>query len=182
MRTGQQQDCRGARAGRVAVAFAFGLLALPCPPALAADDGSVGRQDSGPIPPNFVTPAVVRPLLASMWHKSPTFRRQCARLSENPSVIVQVELAGRVKHARARSRIEQHATGLTATVQIDLRNPTLYIEHIAHELEHVLEYVDGTDLPRFARQGLDGVVSEGGRYETARARAVGRAVSRETVM
>jgi hypothetical protein len=116
-----------------------------------------------------------------MWRKSPTFRQQCARLMENPDVTVRVELAGRVKQVRARSRLDRHAAGLTATVQIDLRHPTLYMEHIAHELEHVLEYLDGTDLPRLARQRVDGVMNTAGQYETARARAVGVAVAREAM-
>lgn len=57
----------------------------------------------------------------------------------------------------------------------------MYVEHIAHELEHVLEQVDGTDLRRLARHGLDGIVDMGERYETARARAVGQAVASETL-
>jgi len=64
-------------------------------------------------------------------------------------------------------------------VKIELRRPELYVEHIAHELEHVLEHIDGVDLPRFAHGRLNGVVNCGGEYETARARAVGQAVVRE---
>jgi hypothetical protein len=67
------------------------------------------------------------------------------------------------------------------TVQIELRTPTLYVEHIAHEVEHVLERLDGTDLPKLARQRLDGVVDLDGVYETARAQAVGRRVAREAM-
>ncbi len=66
-------------------------------------------------------------------------------------------------------------------MEIELRKPELYIEHIAHELEHALEQVDGTDLARLARQGLDGVMNFGGSFETARARAVGRIVAQETM-
>ena len=81
----------------------------------------------------------------------------------------------------ARSRVERDHGGLNAAVQIELREPALYVELIAHELEHVLEQVDGTDLARLARQGLDGVVEWGGAYETARARSVGRLVAREAM-
>ena len=66
-------------------------------------------------------------------------------------------------------------------VQIELRTPTLYVEHIAHEVEHVMEHLDGTDLPRMARQRLDGVVNLEGVYETARAQAVGRRVAHEVM-
>ena len=63
---------------------------------------------------------------------------------------------------------------------IEVSKPALYVEHIAHELEHVLEAVDGTDLPRLARQRVDGVMNLGRHhYETARAQSVGRMVARE---
>jgi hypothetical protein len=62
---------------------------------------------------------------------------------------------------------------------IELRTPESYVELIAHELEHVLEQVDGIDLRRRARQRLNGVIILGGRYETERARSVGRTVARE---
>ena len=50
--------------------------------------------------------------------------------------------------------------------------PARYVEAIAHELEHVLEQVEGTDLARLARQRVDGVVDLGGQDETARAQSV----------
>jgi hypothetical protein len=172
---------RGVGWSTPAAMLSFAVLSLCAAPARAGDPQPQARNEAV-LPPNLVIPAVVRPTLISMWRKSPTFRRQCARLIENPGVIVRVELAGRVKQVRARSRLDRHATGLTATVQIDVRHPTLYIEHIAHELEHVLEYVDGTDLPRLARQGLNGVENHAGQYETARARSVGRTVAREAIL
>ena len=74
----------------------------------------------------------------------------------------------------ARSAFERLNGELNAAVEIELRKPELYIEHIAHELEHVLEQVDGTDLPRLARQGLNGVVNRGRRLRDG-ARSRGRA-------
>ena len=135
-----------------------------------------------PLPTNLIVPDVIGPLVGSMWRKSPTFRRQCARLAEHPDVIVRLEFAWAVRGTKgARSLIKRHHGGLTAVLEIEMRKPALYLEHIAHELEHVLEYVDGTDLPRLAHQGLDGVVNRGGRYETARAQSVGRTVAREVM-
>src|SRR4029077_17928611 len=105
--------------------------------------------------------------------QSPTFRRQSARLAEHPDVIVRLEIAKAVQDTRgARSAVTRLNGELTAAVEIELRKPELYVEHIAHELEHVLEQIDGTDLARLARQGLDGVMNFGGSFETARARAV----------
>ena len=134
-----------------------------------------------PIPTNLMVPEIVRPLVTSMYRRSPTFRRQCARLAEHQEVIVRIELEIGVRYGHARSRLERDQGGLNAVVQIELRAPALYVEFIAHELEHVLEQLDGMDLGRLARQGLDGVVDGEGAYETARARSVGRLVAREAM-
>jgi hypothetical protein len=134
------------------------------------------------VPANLIMPDVVRPLVTTMWRQSPTFRRQCARLAEQ-AVTVRLELVKSVRETTgARSTIERPGGRLNAVVEIELRKPERFVEHIAHELEHVLEQVDGIDLPRLAGQGLDGVVSIGTGYETARARAVGRLVAREAII
>jgi hypothetical protein len=133
------------------------------------------------LPPNLVLPGMARPLVTSMWGLSPTFRRQCARLAEHPEVLVRVRLLLGVSNGRANARVERSHGGYHVTVQIQVGKLALYVEEIAHELEHVLEAVDGTDLPRLARQRVDGVMNLGGQYETARARFVGRLVAREVM-
>ena len=142
---------------------------------------SPGVADAGP-PANLIVPDLLRPLVTTMWRNSATFRRQCARLGDNPAVVVHIELVARIRHARALSRVARRDGGVHASVQIELRPPQLYVEHIAHELEHVLEYMDGTDHSRLARQGLDGVMIIAGQYETARARSVGRTVASEVIL
>jgi hypothetical protein len=149
--------------------------ALHSPSSITAD-----QSRESPLPANLIVPDVVLPLVLSMWRDSPTFRRQCARLAEHAEVIVRLDLV-REREGRARSRLERRDAGFNVAVQIELRTPTLYVEHIAHEVEHVLEHLDGTDLPRLERQRLDGVVSLDGGYETARARAVGQMVAREAL-
>jgi hypothetical protein len=155
-------------------------------PAVAQDFRDAAIVDDGvesSLPANLIVPDIVRPLVTTMWQQSFTFRRQCTRLAENPAVVVTIELASRTRHGRrALTRVERRASGLHAWVQLELRTPQLYVEHIAHELEHVLEHVDGADLPRLARQGLNGVENHAGQYETARARSVGRTVAREAIL
>jgi hypothetical protein len=163
----------GIGARQVAAILLLGVIT--CGPATA-------QVSPGALPPNLITPDALRPLVASMWRQSPTFRRQCARLAEHPDVVVRIELSVTMRHARARSALARQEGGLNAAVQIAMREPARYVERIAHELEHVLEHVDGADLPRLARQGLDGVVNSGGLYETARAQTVGRMVAREAVL
>ena len=134
------------------------------------------------LPSNLVVPEVIEPLVERIWRQSLTFRRQCAKLAEHPPVTVSIDLAVRVRHSSgARATVERRAARLDVAIQVDLRQPERFVEHIAHELEHVLEQIDGTDLPRLARQGVDGVIPEAARYETARAQAIGRAVAREAM-
>jgi hypothetical protein len=98
-------------------------------------------------------------------------------------VTVNMDFDSRTRHGRhAITRVSRHGPRLVAVVQLELRKPELYVESIAHELEHVLEQIDHVDLPRLAHQRLDGVASSGGEYETARARAIGQAVVREMAL
>jgi hypothetical protein len=143
---------------------------------LVAGAVASAHADAAGLPPNVIAPDVLRPLLASMWHGSPSFRRQCARLAARPEVTVHIQLAVQVSGSRARSRVSSRGR---ATVYIAWRDPARYIEQIAHELEHVVEQLDGIDLPRLADDGVDGVMRHGADYETARAQSVGRAVARE---
>jgi hypothetical protein len=171
------------------------LSAITCGPAAAQvfdrDPDAAGprlsssrefiRSHESRFPANLIVPDVVRPVVKSMWQRSPTFRRQCARLAGRPDVTVRIELAIGVRDGWARSYVRRSDQGLSPAVQIELRRPALYVEYVAHELEHVLEQVDGTDVARLAAQGLDGVVDLGRHYETARARWVGRTVAREVM-
>jgi hypothetical protein len=172
---------------RAAAILSLGLLTSGPASAqtLASEDAqllSVAlKKPDAPLPGNLILADVLRPLVVAMWERSPTFRRQCVRLAEHPDVIVHVEIALGVKGAAARSHVEQHQAGRNAAVQIEWRNPARYAELIAHELEHVLEQLEGVDLRRLARQHVDGVMQLGQDYETARARSVGQTVAREVM-
>jgi hypothetical protein len=118
------------------------------------------------------------PLVRRLWEASPTFRRQCARLGEAVVTIV-IELDPKMdrKKMNAFTRIDMaHGLVRAATTQLRVWEP----EYLAHEIEHVLEHVDGVDLRRSARGGLAGVRETQARvFETARAIAIGRVVARE---
>jgi hypothetical protein len=136
----------------------------------------------GWVPPNLVAPEVLRPLLTRMWRSSATFRRQCAQLAEHPEVTIRIALDPRTTHGRVLSRVDRREADLSASVQIEMRDPARYIEYLAHELEHVLEQIEGLDLVRLKRQRVDGAEYVGGQHETARARSVGRIVAREAMI
>jgi hypothetical protein len=147
----------------------------------AASPPAQGVGSPSLLPPNLVVPGIARPLVTSMWSRSPTFRRQCARLAEHPEVLVRIDLFAGVHNGQASAFVEQGDGSYRVSVAIDVHKSALYVEHIAHELEHVLEAVDGTDLPRLSRQRVGGVINLGGSYETARALSVGRIVAREVM-
>jgi hypothetical protein len=118
------------------------------------------------------------PLVRRMWEASPTFRRQCARLAE-ALVTIDVELAPKMDRDRMNAFTQiRMVSGLVraATARLRVWKP----EYLAHEIEHVLEQVDGVDLHRSAKGRLEGVhETQSSVFETARAIAIGRVVARE---
>jgi hypothetical protein len=115
-----------------------------------------------------------------MLQRSSTFRRQCQRLTNTPELTVQVFSATSVRadSLRARTRIVRSAAGLVATVEfLQLADAP---ELIAHEIEHIIEQLDGVNLAARAVMTDSGVHARNvGEvwYETERAIRVGRTVA-----
>jgi hypothetical protein len=132
---------------------------------------------SGP-PSNLEIPDTMKPMVARMWGASPTFRRQCARLTEaSLTVTVRLGLPKESAGANAVTRI-QVVRGAPHSVEARLR--VAEPEYLAHEIEHVLEHIDGVNLRWAVEQRLDGVrLTAGDHFETTRAVAVGRLVADE---
>jgi hypothetical protein len=158
--------------------------AAPSPVAIGfpegGENGEDGVQSPVPrVPPNLHLPATTRALVELMWATSPTFRRQCARLAES-SVVITVAF-GLPRHlmgkAYAFTRMEFRDGFVTkALVLLAFEAP----DPLAHELEHVLEQVDGVDVRRAVERRVRGAHrTDHGNVETARAVAIGRAVARE---
>ena len=125
-------------------------------------------------------PPDMRPPLERMWKESPTFRRQCARLvDESVTIVVRlVERRSELGRAAARTLITTRQ-GRVTSAEARLAS-AVDLHYLAHEIEHVLEQVDGVDLGAAVAQGLHGVErSRQGRFETARAIAVEAQVRRE---
>jgi hypothetical protein len=145
-------------------------LAFPAPP--SATDPT--------LPANITVPSTIAPVMRDMLDASPTFRRQCARIARATEGRVEITIQkprsvqyhgmSMIRHGKSRT--------WTATVEVFISNDLP--ELLAHELEHVIEYIDGVDLPRLAQQGLAGVARSGSElYETARAIATGKRVRSE---
>jgi hypothetical protein len=139
--------------------------------------------DHPALPPNVEVSETYRPVLESMLRYSPTFRRQCLRIASEPDLRVSVSgyLGPRPAAARAFTRFAREQSGkLSADIHFNAFDDA--IELIAHEFEHVIEQVDGVDLPSKAAQADSGVhaIDSGGTiFETRRATKVGLKVAQE---
>jgi len=135
------------------------------------------------LPPNIHVDSALTNIVDDMLLHSPIFRGQCARLQGVARVRVRltVDLRGIGHRAsgRAESELKRYQYGfIDATVR--LRSIPQAEELIAHELEHVLEYVDGVNHREAWRRDPGEVwLSADGRFETARAIDTGRRVAAE---
>jgi hypothetical protein len=155
---------------------------------LAADRTSVGvmrifAAGDAPavlaLPSNLMIPADLRPVIDSMLRRSPTFRRQCLRIAEASGLTIVLQyFAWPTVHVRARTRITIRDGARRANVEIRPADDS--VELIAHEIEHVIEQLDGVDLSTRAALPASGVhLCADGAYETIRAIRIGQAVADE---
>jgi hypothetical protein len=131
------------------------------------------------VPANVEGPDSVIALMREMWVRSPTFRRQCARLGRAANGRITIEVRNQGSFVfRAATFIQSEPGGRwRATVAVFLF--TDLVELIGHEMEHIIEQLDGVDLIRLQQQGISGVTSGHQHYETARAAATGKRVAQE---
>lgn len=133
--------------------------------------------EAGPLPPNLRVPKFLGDVVARMWQRSATFRQQGARISAEPSLTVHVVvgLAPLPGGVRAFARLAHDRRERRVTIWMGPHDDV--VELLAHELEHVIEwldgavYVTGSVRPR-AGDGL-------GLIETTRAQRVGLRVASE---
>lgn len=134
-------------------------------------------------PPNLHVSPVYRPLVESMLRASPTFRRQCMRIAGDPRLTVRLTIgtASSRSDIRATTRLTWNDKGrLDAVVDIGSRQDTQ--ELIAHEIEHIIEQLDGVNLAARAALPHTGVTAIGhadNMFETTRAKRVGLKVVSE---
>ena len=163
----------------IALAISGPLAAAALLVCVSSSGAAPAAPGESPLPTNLIVPEVVRPLVVSMLRKSPTFRRQCTRLAEQPKLLVHIRLVDGIRDGLALSLVERRGAGREAAVWIELRQPARYVEAIAHELEHVLEQVEGTDSPGWRANELTASsISAGRTRRPARSRSVERSRAR----
>ena len=132
------------------------------------------------LPANVEIPPSFAGFVQDIWIRSATFRAQCTRLAQARGWSVRLFVSGQpIGGARARTTFAHHGQRHQAEIRLFFADHTR-VELLAHELEHVLEQVDGVDLARLERLGARGVFSTNtGLFETDRAVEAGRRVARE---
>ena len=118
------------------------------------------------------------PLLDESWARSATFRRQCRRLADADAVVLLQGATADQTRWDGESRIGVLANG-RVMARVRVRRGRESIEVIAHELEHVLERIDGVHPAFGAASAGSGATVAGGAYETRRAQQAGRRVASE---
>ena len=142
------------------------------------------QGDCGQMPENIEVARTLQPVFAQALAQSPTVQRQCQLIAAAPHVRVAVRLqVGRLKAgARAEATISRYEAG---ALFADIRLPVCVslIEMLAHELEHVIEQMEGISLSRLADERQSGVARlADGAFETRRAQTAGRAAAHEVGM
>jgi len=149
------------------------VFALVARPARAADDISMPT-----LPGAIDATDDVRPYLEMMLQRSATFRQQCLRL-EAPRLRVQIRRDAQLadRSYRAITTIHRSDDGIVAFVVIGgFGDPT---EWLAHEIEHVIEQLEGVNLISLANANQGAWQVDNRAFETTRAIRAGVAVRHE---
>jgi hypothetical protein len=149
------------------------MLALANAPLCAAD-----TPCPLPLPVEIETTDDLRQHMEMMLQRSATFRQQCQRIVV-PGVRIEIHRDPRLFDAPYRARTTFRRAGhlIVASVAIDAYgDPT---EWLAHEIEHVIEQIDGVDVHQMAKTTAKAWSSFGNAFETSRAIRAGKVVVRE---
>jgi hypothetical protein len=142
--------------------------------------GAAATFAQSAIPQNIHVAPSLRATVRDMWDTSPRFREQCRLIGATtiPVTIGYVhprELGG----LRAKSVFYRAPAGLAYVRTSIGRAASLNtVELVAHELEHIVEQIEGLRLVEDAGRGVRRV-SGSQAFETERAIAVGEQVLRE---
>jgi hypothetical protein len=148
-------------------------------PSVAAANEMVSAAAA--MPPSIQVETLLRSVTTKMLEKSPTFKRQCHVIGASETIVVKVRVvpASRNTSTRATTTFRRYTSGLTiADVEIPAASPL--VELLAHEFEHIAEYVEGVNLKALVRDRPEEAYQmRDGSFETSRAVDAGRAVVKE---
>ncbi len=154
-------------------------LALNCFSVARANGDAMDRNVRPELPHNLILSREARRLLEKVWLRSPTFRLQCARISQAHWMKIKFSLVpkqSRPKKYRAQTFVNRR----TGMAKVEIFLPDDWVELIGHEFEHVLEQVEGVNLAALvAEKGGQAHRHADGAFETERALNAGRRVRAE---
>ena len=135
-----------------------------------------GALENGP-PPNLKS-GPFRSVVDSMLAYSAKFRQQCQRLALARELVVVLLVNTTDKRSTAHASTEMsRKNGVLTLARVIIRRPDESVELIAHEIEHVIEQLDGVALGD--RADARSTHEAGPAYESGRAREAGRFVASE---
>lgn len=127
--------------------------------------------------PSNVDAGMLQPIAVALLKRSPTFQKQCARIASTAVLKVSIRVVFMQALGRAQTTITRYEAG-ALRAEVLIRFGEDYYELLAHELEHVLEQVDGVVL-RDEMLVHRAWLTDGGAFETTRAFEVGMRARRE---
>jgi hypothetical protein len=121
--------------------------------------------------PFTIDAGTLQPVAIALLQRSPTFQKQCARIASTVVLRVTIRVVSATASGRAQTTISRYDAGaLRADVLIRFGED--YYELLAHELEHILEQVDGVVL-RDEVSAHRAWITASGAFETKRASDIG---------
>jgi hypothetical protein len=165
------------------VVFALCAVCLMAPCFSIVRAGGCKKGDNGKaiLPPNLILSRQEKSLLEKVWRRSPTFRLQCERISQSRWLRVKIGFAQRTAatHQYRARTIMNRRSGIARIEIYILPN---YVELIGHEFEHILEQLEGVNIPSLAAEDGDQARRHAdGTFETSRALKAGRKVESEYI-
>jgi hypothetical protein len=168
------------RIGIVAVSMAITGTAMGAETA-PATSASVECGPQGHLPFNVVARGVLHSVVGEMLERSATFRQQCEALADAPRLRVHVLIDGVMSHnvRLGETNIRRHEGGVMFAI-VEIAAAVDYPVILAHEFEHLIEQLEGHNLPALSEKSRSGVIrTSTGAFETDRAIAAGLTVRRE---
>jgi hypothetical protein len=128
----------------------------------------------------IVVDARLQGMIDDLLRRSVTFRRQWYRLGRSPRLEMRMRLVHHspVAGSHAATDITVQPNG-SIVADVAIPGGARVVEVVGHEVEHVLERLDGARVSALHAAGDQSVRRASGSYETARAVLVGRLVARE---
>jgi len=138
-----------------------------------------GVDDGAGVPAN-VKGGPFQATLETMWRTSPAFRQQCSRIAAQQMLTVRLRAEPAPKPGSPRARTEfSRRHGVLTLADVVISDARDRVELIGHEMEHVIEQIEGLRLLERRCAANNYVTSA---HESCRAIDAGRRIAREVAV